>query len=173
MITTLQELDPQRLAAIHPNDRYRLSRAVEICLAAGRNVTTLTHEHQAPQYRFLEFRMTVPREQLHQRIAQRTASMLQGGWIEETRNLLDNHDESLAGFRTLGYPHVLSHLRGDVTLEEMQEKIVVDTRQLARHQEVWFRKTTEATLLPVGDDNNVAVLQQALEECPDLQPSSS
>ena len=172
MITTLRELDPDRLSAIHPHDRYRLSRAVEICLAAGRNVTSLTREHQAPAHRFLEFRMTLPRPQLHQRIEQRTSAMLQAGWVEEVRALLDKQDETAVGFRTLGYPHVLSHLKGTISLEALREKVIIDTRRLARHQEVWFRKTRDAVLLPVGEAQNSATLQHALEDCPDLQPTS-
>jgi tRNA dimethylallyltransferase len=176
LIDTLQELDADRLAAIHPNDHYRLSRAVEICLAAGRNVTSLTRAHQPPRHGFLEFRMTMPRQLLHERIAERTRAMLQQGWVEELRALLERFDASLVGFRTLGYPHVLAHLRGDCSLDELHEKIVIDTRRLARHQEVWFRKTRDATLLPVDSTEstttnlatNIATLRRALEACPDL-----
>jgi tRNA dimethylallyltransferase len=173
MIETLQELDPKRLAAIHPNDRYRLSRAVEICLASGRSVTALTREHQAPARRFLEFRVTVPRPELHARIAARTDAMLEAGWIDETRSLLQTHDADLPGFATLGYPHVLAHLQGELSQEEMRQKIIVDTRRLARHQEVWFRKTADAVELPLGESANLDTLRKRLEDCPDLVRGSS
>jgi tRNA dimethylallyltransferase len=146
---------------------------LEICLASGRSVTQLTREHRPPERRFLEFRMTVPRPELHARIVARTDAMIEAGWIDEVEALLRTADADQPGFATLGYPHVVAHLRGALTRDEMRQKIIVDTRRLARHQEVWFRKTPNAVTLPVGDATNVASLRRRLEACPDLVPPSS
>ena len=133
--------DPQRLAAIHANDRYRLSRALEICLASGRSVTELTAERRVHEPFFLEFRVSRPRAELHQRIAARTEAMLQAGWLDEVAALLQRFDPQLPGFATLGYPHVIAHLRGEIDRATLCERVARDTRRFARHQEVWFRKS--------------------------------
>jgi tRNA dimethylallyltransferase len=117
--------------------------------------------------------MTVPRPELHARIVARTDAMIEAGWIDEVEALLRTVDADQPGFATLGYPHVVAHLRGALTRDEMRQRIIVDTRRLARHQEVWFRKTTNAVTLPVGDAANVASLRRRLEACPDLAPPLS
>ena len=132
----LVERDPARAAAIHPRDRYRLSRALEICFASGSSVSALTAARQPPPLRLRECRLVLPRAELHRRIAARTTRMLHGGWIEEVRALLDaGNDPDLPGLRTLGYPHVVAHLQGRLTLTEVEELVLRDTRRFARHQE--------------------------------------
>jgi tRNA dimethylallyltransferase len=154
--------DPQRLAAIHANDRYRLSRALEICLASGRSVTELTAERRVQAPRFLEFRLVRPRAELHRRIAARTEAMLQAGWLDEVAALLLRFDPQLPGFATLGYPHVIAHLRGEIDRTTLLERVARDTRRFARHQEVWFRKSP-ATQVDVhgesADASGLAVME--------------
>lgn len=155
--------DPERAAAIHPNDRYRLSRALEICIAADKSVTALTAEHPASERRFVWFHRHVPRDELHRRIAARAGAMLAQGWVEEVRWLLGRgFDATLPGFATLGYPHVLAHLRGDIDLAELQRLVERDTRRFARHQDTWFRKRHDAMVLPADEAAAVAAMETAL-----------
>lgn len=152
----LQERDPQRAGAIHPNDRYRLARALEICLAARSSVSTLTAAQRPPSQRFLELRLVLPRQELHERIAMRTAHMLRAGWVEEVAALLaSGRDPSLPGLGTLGYPHVVAHLQGRLDRAALQERVLRDTRRFARHQETWFRKAPQAMQLRAGAPENV------------------
>jgi tRNA dimethylallyltransferase len=155
--------DPERLAAIHPNDRYRLSRALEICIASGSSVTALTAARPAPAHSFVEGRIQIARDTLHRRIAIRTEQMLQGGWIEEVRTLLEQGgDPTSPGFESLGYPHVVEHVQGKLDLERCAELVNRDTRRFARHQETWFRKT-QATTLSAGDARNAALLAARIQ----------
>lgn len=148
----LLQRDPERAAAIHPNDRYRLGRALEICIASGRSVTALTAERERPERRFAWFRVVVERADLHRRIAARAAAMLQGGWLEEVQGVLARGGSSdLPGLASLGYPHVLAHLEGRLDREQMMALVLRDTRRFARHQETWFRKARNAVQLPAAD----------------------
>jgi tRNA dimethylallyltransferase len=159
----LARRDPRRLAAIHPNDRYRLSRALEICIASGTSVTALTAARPRPARRFLECRLVVERDELHRRIAARTARLLEGGWIDEVRALLERGvDPGLPGLRTLGYPHVVDLVRGRTGRALAEERVNRDTRRFARRQETWFRKAAGAVPLPAGDPGNAGRLEALL-----------
>jgi len=148
----LLDRDPERAAAIHPHDRYRLGRALEICLAAGASVTELSRARIAPGHRFLTFHLQWTRAELRARIAARTEAMLAAGWVEEVRALLDRGmDPELPGMRTLGYPAVVAHLRGATDRAAMVERIGRETRRFARHQETWFRKLEDATAIHPHD----------------------
>jgi tRNA dimethylallyltransferase len=160
----LDQRDPQRAAAIHPNDRYRLSRALEICIAAGTSVTALTAAAPPAAHRFAEFRLQIERAELHQRIAARCTSMLDSGWIEEVERLLAaGHGPELPGLRALGYPHVVAHVRGRIDRTELEARIVRDTRRFARHQETWFRKARSARPLTAGEVGNADRLAALLQ----------
>jgi tRNA dimethylallyltransferase len=155
--------DPERLAALHPNDRYRLSRALEICIASGSTVTALTESRPRLERRFVQFHLQVERAELYRRIAARTRAMLDAGWVDEVRSLLARgHAPGLPGFATLGYPHVLSHLAGKLDAERLAELIERDTRRFARHQETWFRKARGALPLRAGDPAALDVLESGL-----------
>ena len=153
--TLRQELgarDPERLAAIHPNDRYRLSRALEICIAAGRSVTALSAERARPERHFVKFHLQIERAALHRRIAARTSGMLEAGWVEEVRTLLQGGTSpELPGLATLGYPHVVAHVAGRIDRARLVQLVERDTRRFARHQDTWFRKARAATPLAAGD----------------------
>lgn len=154
--------DPERLAAIHPNDRYRLSRALEICIASGSSVTALTTAHARPARRFIECHLQIERADLHDKIRERVARMLAHGWVDEVRDLLARGcDPRSPGFQSLGYPHVVEHVRGRMDLERCTELVMRDTRRYARHQETWFRKW-QGRALRAGDPANPTLLVDSL-----------
>lgn len=162
----LERRDPARFATIHANDRYRLARALEICIASGSTVTALTKARSKPEHVFFDCRMQIDRKQLHRNIQERTAAMLEGGWAEEVRRLLEQFDATLPGFESLGYPHVVQHLQGRLERGALRDLINRDTRRFARHQETWFRKMPAQLTLSAGDPANVAKLVDALRALP-------
>ena len=163
MCDELAARDPERLAALHPNDRYRLSRALEICIASGRTVTELTGSRTRPERHFVQFHLQVERAELHRRIAARTQAMLEAGWVDEVRGLLARGlDPGLPGFATLGYPHVLAHLAGKIDAHGLAELVERDTRRFARHQGTWFRKARGAVPLRAGDPSALDTLESTL-----------
>jgi tRNA dimethylallyltransferase len=140
----LRARDPASHARIHPADRYRSQRALEICLATGRTMTEQMEAHdQAPDPALgLSFPLvwvTRDRAELHQRIATRTRNMLAAGWLEETRTLLALHGPQARALRAIGYRELLAHLQGDLGEEDLAPRIIAATRQYAKRQETWFR----------------------------------
>jgi tRNA dimethylallyltransferase len=137
-------VDGETSARIHRNDRYRIVRALEVYELTG--IPLSRHfERQVSRERtgmeFLKIGLSLSRERLYERIDQRTEEMIAGGWIEEVRGLLESGLDPLCpGLRTLGYPEIISHIRGKIGKRELIETIQRLTRQYAKRQLTWFRK---------------------------------
>lgn len=146
----LQKIDPEAASRIHQNDPQRIVRALEVYLITGKtlsehyrqqNETKNQYAHALP-YTIVQFAIA-PTERyiLHQRIEQRFKTMLQQGFIEEVVNLKarpDLHAE-LPSMRAVGYRQVWDYLSGKLDFENMQERGIIATRQLAKRQFTWLR----------------------------------
>jgi tRNA dimethylallyltransferase len=148
----LAAVDPETARRLHPNDRQRILRALEVKELTG---LPLSEHHRRPRERPVGFvwrRVLVRRERadLRGRIARRTRAMLAEGWIEEVADLLaSGADANSPGMRTLGYPEIVDHLRGKLDRDALAERIVARTRQFAKRQETWFaREARELELNP-------------------------
>ena len=150
----LAEVDPQSATRIHPNDPQRLVRALEVFQVSGVSMT----EHRARQsaqkagggtpeggvlpYTVAQLSIApAQRQVLHQRIEQRFVQMVEQGFVEEVESLRrrpDLHAE-LPSMRAVGYRQVWCHLDGDYSAQEMVERGVIATRQLAKRQLTWLR----------------------------------
>jgi tRNA dimethylallyltransferase len=137
-------LDPPSAARIHPNDRYRISRALEIQELSGEPLSQ--HEkHFEPRavcgVEFAIVHLSPPRPLLHERIERRAHAWLNGPWQAEVAALLAAGREATApGLSVLGYPEVLASLRNELDDAQLLERVVIATRRYARQQETWFRK---------------------------------
>jgi tRNA dimethylallyltransferase len=140
----LAQVDPASARRLHPNDRYRIERALEIHGLSGRSMSELSAEFTARPV--LGLRMEIhhlqqPRWQLHGRIARRARAWLEGGWIEETQALLEaGWAPDSPGLSILGYREIVEHLCEPGSMPRLEERVVFATRQYARQQEIWFRK---------------------------------
>ncbi len=146
----LAEVDPESAQRIHPNDPQRLQRALEIYLVSGKTMS----EYHAEEQRLkaaegvdlpfnLHFLAIQPeaRDVLHQQIADRFQQMLAEGLVDEVAALYQRGDlhEMLPSIKSVGYRQVWQHLAGDLSYDEMVEKSIIATRQLAKRQLTWLR----------------------------------
>jgi tRNA dimethylallyltransferase len=159
----LESCDPVTAGRIHPNDRYRIVRALEVFELTG--IPLSRHfEHHARErkawYEFLKIGIDLPRDILHERINTRAEEMIKAGWIEETERLLESGiDPFCPGLRTLGYPEVISYINGEIGMETLVGTIQKLTRQYAKRQMTWFRKEQKVQWLDVeGDDLRTGAL---------------
>jgi tRNA dimethylallyltransferase len=150
----LAEVDPVSAARIHPNDPQRLIRALEVYRVSGLSMTAHREEqtaqstdaaasgrHQLP-YTVANLAIApADRHVLHDRIAQRFVHMLEQGFVDEVLALRARGDlhAGLSSMRAVGYRQVWDHLDGKLTLDQMQERGVIATRQLAKRQFTWLR----------------------------------
>ena len=177
----LAQVDPASAERIHPNDPQRISRAYEVFLGSG---ITLTQWHerqhaekaadQTPGSGVLPYTVrylaVAPRERsvLHERIAERFSLMLQQGLISEVEALhaRGDLDVSMPSIRAVGYRQVWDYLEGRLDYEQMRERGIIATRQLAKRQFTWLRGWNEPiewldSLDPKRFERALKVLQTA------------
>ncbi len=140
----LQTVDPDSAARIHPADPQRLQRALEIYLVSGRTMTELVAEQKASSLPCKVLNLAVaPQERstLHERIARRFHMMMDAGFMDEVEQLYTRGDlhPGLPSIRCVGYRQAWSYLDGELSREEMIERGIIATRQLAKRQFTWLR----------------------------------
>lgn len=145
MHAKLAEVDPETAARLQPNDVQRIERALEVCRLTGQSMTSL---HQASVGETLPYRLLkialVPndRKVLHERIALRFDQMLADGFICEVKALVKKYPELTAdstSMRCVGYRQALEYLAGQYDENELRDRGIFATRQLAKRQLTWLR----------------------------------
>lgn len=150
----LSTVDPATASKVQPRDGVRIVRALEVFLQTGRTISSLQQEHRfkARPYNSLSLGLRVDRETLAKRIQKRTRVMLEQGLLDEVRGLLQKGvPADCKPMRSIGYLQALSYLRGEMGIDETAERIMVETKRLAKRQMTWFRADPELQWLP-GDD---------------------
>lgn len=139
----LQRLDPTAAGRIHPNDKNKTMRAVEVRLIEGRPLSALFERGRAPLtgFRPIKLGLDPPRELLNARLNARTQALFERGLVDEVRQLLAAGISSGAKpFESLGYKQALQVVEGSLGLEQALESTRLETRQYAKRQLTWFRK---------------------------------
>jgi tRNA dimethylallyltransferase len=148
----LERVDQRASARIHPNDRIRVVRALEVYEQCGVPAGELRAAHALGSKRFesLTIAVQMERQQLDQRLKERTRAMIESGWVEEVRGLLAKYGASVRSLHSVGYHQMVEHLMRGVPLEITEQAIVLATRKYARRQRTWFQSDPDVdfTLSP-------------------------
>ncbi|MFK7990707.1 MAG: tRNA (adenosine(37)-N6)-dimethylallyltransferase MiaA [Sandaracinaceae bacterium] len=136
----LAEVDPRSAARLHPNDRLRVTRALEVFQQTGEPLGELQEAHRlgAPRYRTRYYVLDREREDLYDALKKRIALMLDAGWVDEVRGLRARWPGARA-LGSVGYRQIGEHLDGAHDLEEARRLIYKATRIYTRRQRTWFR----------------------------------
>jgi tRNA dimethylallyltransferase len=148
----LRALDPVAAARLHPNDRRRVIRALEIVESTGRPLSAWQTEHsRAAPASVPVFALDRPRPELHERIDCRVEQMFSQGLVEEVQTLLAAPGSiGPVPAQAVGYREVIGMLQGEATLEETIVQVQRRTRQFAKRQMTWFRHLAEVRLIPIS-----------------------
>lgn len=141
----LNTVDPASAAAIHPNNRVRIIRALEIFETTGKTKSQWDDESHASASVFDVCWIGLAYEDravLHDRIRSRVMRMMEQGFADEVSELLKCGylKEGSTAAQAIGYREMAACLRGELTIKETIEKITVATRQYAKRQLTWFRR---------------------------------
>lgn len=145
----LNSCDPSSATRIHPNDTYRLLRALEIVRATGKTWSAYIAEHRGqqrekPNSSILKIGLVRDRKELYQRIQHRVEIMTQAGFLAEVESLLQvGYTKNLPPMQSLGYRHMLNFIDGLWSWERAVELLVRDTRRYAKRQFTWFKADPE------------------------------
>ncbi len=178
--TLLSQVDRFAAKTIHPHDSQRIGRALEVYYASSRPLSAWhtaysSHTDASPpqaiaskslkSWLFVGFAW--PRNELRQRIAQRTQAMLQAGWLEETQTLLaQGCSPNAQAMGSIGYKQVLAYLETPFaqrpSLERLGQEIALRTGQFAKRQLTWLRNQgfgnpEQPSALPIKQANGAWV----------------
>jgi tRNA dimethylallyltransferase len=138
----LAECDADAAHKLHPNDRFRLIRALEVYELTGRPISRWQAEHAfaGGEFEFRTMALDVPRRELYARIDRRCRKMVEAGLVDEVRRLHGSgYGPQLAALQSPGYREIGEHLAGQYDLETAIERMAQATRRLAKRQMTWLR----------------------------------
>jgi len=165
----LAEIDPASAERIHSNDPQRIQRALEIYEISGRSMTDHYEDETTNPFPFEVIKIILnpdDRSILHERIKHRFLNMLDEGLVEEVRAFHKNKRfiGSLPSMRMVGYRQVWNYLDGETDYEDMIEKGIIATRQLAKRQMTWLRKEKNGVWFDCDESGLFGKIQGILGE---------
>ena len=143
MYQELVAFDPK--TAIHPNDAYRIGRALEVKRQFGKKMSDLIMEAEQKTkngwpFEYLKLGLNPEKEIIRRRISQRTEVMLKSGMIEEVNQFIGSSHEDWAPLNSVGYWEVKEFLKGRIQQSELAAQINLSTSQLVKKQRTWFKR---------------------------------
>ena len=146
----LQACDPAYAAKIHPNDRQRIIRALEVCQSTGQTFTWWHgNSMSSPLCAGPLLTLNATLEWLEPRLARRLDMMLELGALDEARAAMNKcADPAAPGWSGIGCAEALAHLQGHLSAQDCRQQWLHNTRAYAKRQLTWFRARPEAVWLP-------------------------
>ena len=154
LLERLREADPESAARLHPSNRKRIIRALEVWLETGKTITQHNLETQAqpPRYTPVWLGLNFPdRAQLYARIDLRAKQMFDEGLAAEVQALLASGvPDNATSMQAIGYKEVVRALRGDCSMDEALAEVQQSSRRYAKRQLTWFRRNEAVRWLDAG-----------------------
>ena len=167
----LSEIDPASARRIHPNDRQRIERALEVHDATGATLSSWFEkpvQSRSPGTRMVGLRRD--RAALYARIDARVEKMIESGFEAEVRGLMDRgYGPGTHALSTFGYAEMLRYIGGELELKEAVSAIQQRSRQYAKRQLTWFRQTGSIEWITVDEGEDPAgTSEKIIRSFPDL-----
>ena len=144
VLSQLRAVDPESAQRLHPSDKKRIIRAMEVYLETGQTITAHNRMTQAipPRYTPCWFALEDEnRQDLYARIDRRVDSMLEQGLLDEIRELLASGvPERATSMQAIGYKEFVDALHGRCTVEQAADQVRQSSRHYAKRQLTWFRR---------------------------------
>src|SRR3990167_8469097 len=174
MYEKLKRVDPQAANKIHPKDRYRIERALEVYYSSGKPISEF-HKEDNKQWSVEEiksrfdvryFVLNMDRKLLYKRIEDRVDGMVSAGLLNETEGILKmGYDKNQKPFQSLGYLQMIKYLdnppspplykRGMGGFDSAVQEIKKETRRFAKRQLTWFRGVKDAVWIDVTETKDI------------------
>ena len=142
----LRRYDPDTAERIHPNDAYRIIRALEVRELTGKTITAFQQKHGFKDHRFkvLKIGLHIDRGVLYDRINHRADTMIDSGFLNEVKGLLEmGYSDDLKSMQAIGYRHLIDFIKGKCSWDETMRTLKRDTRRYAKRQLTWFKADPE------------------------------
>jgi tRNA dimethylallyltransferase len=167
MHAELSKGDPATAARLAPNDSQRIQRALEVLRSTGRPLSDF-HGRKTRGHGAIPFFSLEPQDRawLHERIAQRFVAMLAAGFLGEVKRLRarGDLDAAMPSMRCVGYRQAWEALDGVFPIEELRDRGIFATRQLAKRQLTWLRGMPDRIVVPCDSTEALDELQGKVRE---------
>lgn len=157
----LLKSDREAAEKIHPNDTFRIIRALEVYETTGMTISEHHKKHAFSENRFnvLTIGLTIDRKDLYKRIEKRVDLMIEAGFAGEVKRLLEmNYHAGLKSMQSIGYRHMVEYVTGRIPLTETVRILKQDTRRFAKRQMTWFNADSEIVWIKPDQVNDLKML---------------
>jgi tRNA dimethylallyltransferase len=137
----LRAVDPRSAGHVHPSDRLRVVRALEVHAQTGRALGELRAAHAlgAPRYPAQVIALDLPLPHWRNAVATRTRAMFERGFVAEVQGLVARHGPDARALRAVGYRQVVEGLAAGEASAEIERRVFAATHTYGRRQRTWFR----------------------------------
>jgi len=158
MLERLNKVDPEYAKIVHPHNKKRLVRALEIYEGTGTPPTDHFSKQKPDSQKTLKpfsVLLTMDKEHLLKRLEIRTTLMLDNGWIDEVKTLIEKYPEKkLPALNSIGYRQIIDYLEGKISRKDLESEITIRTRQYARRQKQWFSRESIDILFDINEQHD-------------------
>jgi len=165
LFNLLKIKDPVLAQKLHPNDVFRVIRALEVMDKLNQPMSTLQTKSETNYNTIYIFLDAKERSYLYERINKRVDIMLELGLIEEVKNLIAKYGKTISLLKTLGYKEVSEYLDNIISYEEMVELIKKNTRNFAKRQLTWFRAVENTHKFYIDELSKNEIIEKVKDKC--------
>ena len=145
----LKYFDMKSYNTINKNDKQRIERAIEVYMSSGKSISSFFSKANLLEvdYNFINIKLTMSnRKDIHDKISHRVQQMFKKGLVDEVIYVRDKYSLSKdsQSMKSIGYRHVLDYLETKEAINDLQNKCLFATRQLAKRQYTWLKKFPDA-----------------------------
>ncbi len=161
----LSEVDKEYAEKIHPNDKKRIIRGLEVFYTTGKPFSQFQKEHRFKEkrYDFIGFNFERNRDEIMERIEIRIEKMFEKGLVEEVRNLIEmGYENFITSLQAIGYKEVIPYIKGEIDLETAKQNLIKNTKSFAKRQLRTFRNKFEFKNINLSDYTKGEVLDKII-----------
>jgi tRNA dimethylallyltransferase len=157
----LSRMDPATAARLHPNDSYRILRALEVVATTGQAISVHHQKHGflKQPFEILKIGLNIDRTLLYERINRRVDAMIAAGFLQEVKDLLARgYSADLKSMQSIGYRHMVDFIDGRFSWAECVRTLKRDHRRYAKRQLTWFGADPEIIWKEPGQVQEIQLL---------------
>lgn len=159
----LKELDEVAAKEIHPNNRVRVERAVEVCLLTGDKFSKLNKLNiKDNNYNFIQIALERDRKILYDRIDYRVELMIENGLVEEAKDIYEKYNSEKNKIKAIGYKELFDYFDGLISVDEAIEIVKKESRHYAKRQFTWFKGDADYKWFDLGQITEDEIIKKIL-----------
>ena len=155
----LKNIDPPSYKNIDKNDMQRIQRALEVYMQTGKPITSFFNSNLklSDEYDLLTLKLiSKDRSLIHEKISMRTKNMFKNNLIDEVTHLIEKYSltKENQSMRSIGYRQVIDYLNDNVPLQDLENKCIYATRQLAKRQITWLKRFEDSISIDMTEKDS-------------------